>query len=202
MGERERALPFIERALGLNTDAFHVLAEEDTLPQVTNRLRSLAAVRNQNAASSVSSSFLRQYPQSGDAFSLAGDVAFAGNDPARAIELYQVSAQVRRSWPLTRKLVSAMRQIGEGDAAEALLARYVQGDPQNLDALIVHAKLSADEADWLRVQVLLDTAIAQGAGSDATVLSLRARAARELGNEEDAAQAEALLADTLPEPFL
>jgi tetratricopeptide (TPR) repeat protein len=202
MGDRERALPFIERARRLNTNAMHVLAEEDTLPQVTNRLRSFATLRNQNAANSVSSSFLRQHPQSGDAYSLAGDAAFAGNDPARAIELYQVSAQVRRSWPLTRKLVSAMLQAGESDAAKALLARYVRGDPQNLDALIVLAKLSADEADWLRVQVLLDTAIAQGAGSDAVLLSLRAKAARELGNEEDAAQAEALLADTLPEPFL
>ena len=202
MGERERALPFIERARGLNTDVMYVLAEEDTLPQVTNRLRSQIMLRNQGGAKSVSSSFLRQNPQSGDAHSLAGDVAFADNDPGQAIQFYQVSAQVRRSWPLTRKLTSAMMQVGEGEAAKALLTRYVQGEPQNLDALIVLAKLSADAGDWLRVQVLLDTAIAKGAGSDAAVLSLRARAARELGNDEDAAQAEALLAQTLPKPFL
>jgi Tfp pilus assembly protein PilF len=129
-------------------------------------------------------------------------VALASDDALAAIELYQVSAQVRRSWPLTRKLAAAMLQAGEGEAAKVLLARYVQGDPQNLDALIVLARLSAEEADWLRVQVLLDTAIAQGAGSDPAVLTLRARAARELGNEEDVGQAEALLADTLPRPFL
>lgn len=202
MGERERALPFIERARKFNTESMLVLAKEDSLPQVTSRLRSLVTRRDQSSAKSIASSFLRQNPESGDAYSLAGDVAFADNDPGEAIENYQVSAQVRRSWPLTRKLVSAMIQIGEGDAAKAMLTRYVQGDPQNLDAMIVLAKLSANEGDWLRAQVLLDTAIAQGGGSDAVVLSLRARAARELGNDQDVFQAEALLADTLPKPFL
>lgn len=202
LGDRKRAIPYIERASARDDETGFVMGEEPSLPQVTNRLRALAKARNLNAARQVSSSFLRQYPQSGDAHSLAGDVALVSANPLPAIELYQVSAQVRRSWPLTRKLASAMVQAGEGTAAKALLARYVNGDPQNLDALIVLAKLSADEGDWLRVQVLLDTAIAQGGGSDPAVLSLRARAARELGNEEDAAQAEALLADTLPKPFL
>jgi Tfp pilus assembly protein PilF len=202
MGDRNRAIPFIERASQFNNQASFVIEEEASLPQVTNRLRDLLSSRNLSGADSVSSDFLRQFPQSGDAHSLSGDVALASDDALAAIELYQVSAQVRRSWPLTRKLAAAMLQAGEGEAAKVLLARYVQGDPQNLDALIVLARLSAEEADWLRVQVLLDTAIAQGAGSDPAVLTLRARAARELGNEEDVGQAEALLADTLPRPFL
>lgn len=202
MGDRNRAIPFIERANQLSNQASFVIEQESSLPQVTNRLRGLVSTRNLPGAGSVSSEFLRQYSQSGDAHSLAGDIALASNDPVAAIELYRVSAQVRRSWPLTRKLAAAMLQVGEGEAAKVLLARYVQGDPQNIDALTVLAKLSADEADWLRVQVLLDTAIAQGAGSDPAVLALRGQAARQLGNEEDAAQADALLADTLPRPFL
>lgn len=202
MGQRERALPFIDRARNSSTDTSFGLGQENSLPEVTNRLRTALASRDLSSARSVSSTFLRQNPQSGDAHALAGDVALAGGDPIEAIELYIVSAQVRRSWPLARKLTSAMLEAGENEAATALLRRYVQGDPQNLDALIVLAKLSADEGDWLRVQVLLDTAIAQGAGSDAALLSLRARAARELGNEEDLSQVEALLADTLPRPFL
>lgn len=202
MGERGRAIPFIERANELRSDTGFVLPEEQSLPQITNRLRSLVAAQNLSGARSASTFFLRQYPQSGDAHSLAGDVALAADNPLPAIELYQVSAQVRRSWPLTRKLASAMLQAGEGEAAKALLARYVNGDRQNLDALFVLAKLCADDGDWLRVQVLLDTAIALGGGNDPAVLSLRAKAARELGNEEDAAQADALLADAQPRPFL
>lgn len=202
MGERLRAIPYIERANELSGDAGYVLAQEGSLPDVTNRLRKAVAARDLSGAKASSSAFIRQYPESGDAHSLAGDVALAADDPLAAIEFYQVSAQVRRSWPLTRKLTAAMLQAGERDAAKALLARYVKGDPQNLDALMVLARLSADDADWLRVQVLLDTAIAQGAGNDLAFLTLRAKAARELGNEEDAAQADALLADALPKPFL
>ncbi|MEM1052683.1 MAG: tetratricopeptide repeat protein [Pseudomonadota bacterium] len=202
LGDRPRAIPFFEKASRPHEQTRFTLAPGNSLPDVSNRLRGLVSQRNLDQSRGVSTQFIRRYPQSGDAYSLAGDVALAGNDPLAAAEFYKVSAKVRRSWPLTRKLAAAMLQVGEGEAAKALLARYAQGDPQNLDALLFIAKLSAKEADWLRVQVLLDTAIAQGAGSDPVVLTLRAKAARELGNEADASQVKALLQDVLPGPFL
>jgi len=202
MGDREAAILYLERAHRLGDGESFVLMEEESLPNATNRLRGLISARNLSEARAVAGQALREFPESGDAYSLAGDVALADGDPLRAIEAFQVSAKVRRSWPLTRKLIAAMLEAGEGEAAKTLAARYVQGDPLNLDAMMVLAKLSADGGDWLRVQVLLDTAIARGAGSDPAVLTLRGRAARELGNDGDASQAEALLADTLPAPFL
>ncbi|WP_298303100.1 tetratricopeptide repeat protein [uncultured Erythrobacter sp.] len=202
MGGRETAIPYLERASQLDSQTIYVLSEDEALPAATNRLRNLVAAQNLSVARSVSNQTLREFPQSGDAFSLVGDIALAGDNPLRAIEAYQVSAKVRRSWPLTRKLIAAMLEAGESEPAKAVASRYLRGDPLNLDAMIVLARLSAEESDWLRVQVLLDTAIAQGAGSDPAVLALRAKAAHELGNESDAAQANALLADTLPAPFL
>ncbi|KEO91267.1 hypothetical protein EH31_00980 [Erythrobacter longus] len=201
-GNRVAAIPFIERANSLSNGSSFVLTSEGDLPAPTSQLRSLVAAGNLGGARSVAAGVVRQFPQSGDAYSLAGDVALASGQPLEAIEAYRVSAQVRRSWPLTRKLVAAMLEAGEGDAAKALLSRYIKGDPQNLDALMVLARISAQDADWLRVAVLLDTAIAQGAGSDPTALALRAKAARELGNEEDAAQADALFGNLVPKPFL
>lgn len=201
-GDRLAAIPFIERANALGNGSSFVLTSEGDLPAPTRRLRGLLAAGNLSEARSAAAGVVRQFPQSGDAYSLAGDVALANGQPLAAIEAYRTSAQVRRSWPLTRKLVAAMLEAGEGNAAKALLSRYIQGDPQNLDALMVLARVSAQEADWLRVAVLLDTAIAQGAGSDPTALALRAKAARELGNEEDAAQADAMFADLVVKPFL
>lgn len=202
MGDRASAIPYIERANELSNGTSFVLSQEPSLPVATNRLRALVTAQNLGGAKAQTARVIQEFPGSGDAYSLAGDVALVNGDPLAAIELYQVSAQVRRPWPLTRKIVAALIEAGDENAAKTLLARHIKGDPQNLDALMVLARLSAEEADWLRVQVLLDTAIAQGAGSDAAVLSLRAKAARELGNEDDQKQAEALLADTLPKPFL
>lgn len=202
MGERQRAIPYIERANALGNGTSFVLPSAGDLPEPTRALRDLVSAGNMAGAQRSAANVVRQFPQSGDAYSLAGDVALASGNPGAAIEAYEVSAKVRRSWPLTRKLVAAMLEAGEGDAAKALLSRYIQGDPQNLDALMVLARISGGEEDWLRVAVLLDTAIAGGAGSDPTALSLRAKAARELGNEEDADQADALFADLVPKPFL
>ncbi|MEP1421812.1 MAG: tetratricopeptide repeat protein [Erythrobacter sp.] len=201
-GNREAAIPYIERANALGNGSSYVLTSEGGLPAPTSRLRGHVSAGNLSEARAVAASVVREFPQSGDAYSLAGDVALASGQPLAAIEAYQVSAKVRRSWPLTRKLTAAMLEAGESGTAKALLSRYIQGDPQNLDALMVLARLSAQEEDWLRVAVLLDTAIAHGAGSDPTALALRAQAARELGDEGDASQAEAMTADLVAEPFL
>lgn len=109
---------------------------------------------------------------------------------------------MRRSWPLTRKIINAYRSFGDDLAAEVLLARYIAGDPQNTDALFLLAEESAAKEDWLRVGVLLDTAIALGAGNDLEVLRLRSQAAQNLGEEQDAARFAAMLGELKPGEFL
>lgn len=202
MGDRLRGLQYIERARAALGEGAFALAEQSSLPDETNGQRRLIEARNFASARAAAQNVLRRFPQSGDAHALAGDVALASGDNATALELYSVAARVRRSWPLTRKIYQAMLVTGEEDAAKTLLSRYVAGDPQNSDALLALAKHSAGEADWLRVAVLLDTAIAHGAGRDLAVLRLRAEAARQLENEADADQVQALLKEIAPAPFL
>lgn len=202
MGERGRAIPFIERARNANRGESFVLSTGASLPEATNRLRAQVASGNVGAAQSFAANLLRDYPQSGDVHALAGDTALAGGNAARAIELYGVSAQVRRTWPLTRKLIAATRLVGDELAADALLSRYIAGDPHNTEALLLLAERSAEKEDWLRVVVLLDTAMQLGSGSDLEVLALRAEAARKLGREGQAAQFEALHAELRPRDFL
>ncbi len=66
--------------------------------------------------------------------------------------------------PLTRKIIASYNAYGDDRAAQALLSRYIAGDPHNTDALFLLAQTSAQQEDWLRVAVLLDNAIGIGCG--------------------------------------
>jgi len=202
MGERSRAIGFIERAREMRSEGALVLAPDVSLPGPVRRLREQAAAGSNGPAQDLSTDLLQRFPQSGDIHALAGDVALRSGKDLRAIELYGVASQVRRSWPLTRKLIAATRAIGEEEAADAVLSRYLAGDPQNTDALFVLAQLSAEREDWLRVAVVLDTALTLGAGSDLEVLRLRGEAAKALGREDEAERFEALYAELSPPDLL
>lgn len=194
LGDRRRAIPYILRAQQTSNGGQFVLdgaGGGSSLPSVTAELRNLSGNGDRSAARSQAEQLLRRFPYSGDAHLLAGDTALLGGDAEGALELYTVAASVRRSWPLARKIIAAYRQIGDNRAADALLARYIAGDPQNTSALLLLAQRSAQREDWLRVEVLLDTAAQLGAGNDLQVLALRAQAARALGRADDAARFEA-----------
>ena len=206
MGERERAIPFIERALAPRGNGVIVLEGSGrgsgTMPAATAELRDFVGAGNMGAAGRLADILLQRAPYSGDFHALAGDTALMSGNAARALELYEVSAQVRRSWPLTRKLIHALGLVGDDAAADVLLARYLAGDPQNTEALLLLAERSVAGEDWLRVAVVLDTAIAMGAGNDLEVLALRARAASELGKEDEAALYTGLYRALNPGDFL
>ena len=106
---------------------------------------------------------------------------------------------MRRPWPLTRKAVQAYRMLGDEAAAYALLVRHGASEPNNMDALMSLARESAARADWLRTALLLDRAIALGAGNDPALLRLRALAAAEL-DRKDEAQRFSARANTLDPP--
>lgn len=206
MGERERAIPYIESALGTRPEGLIALTGSaqgsGAMPAATAELRDFVLADNTGPARSLANALLERAPHSGDIHALAGDTALVRGETARALELYEVAARVRRSWPLTRKLVHAFDESGDTITADVLLARAIAGDPQNSEALLLLAQRSAAREDWLRVEVLLDTAIALGSGNDLAVLTLRAEAARGLGREEEAEWLEALVLDLKPAPFL
>ena len=189
-GDRARALPLIDRALKARDGGQIVLSGSrqgsESMPAVTAELRDFVGSGNVGAAQRTAQSMLERVPYSGDFHALAGDTQLAGARSRDALELYGVAAQIRRSWPLTRKIIEAYLATGDNVAADVLLGRYIAGDPHNTDALLLYARSSAEREDWLRVAVLLDNAIALGAGNDLEVLELRADAARGLDEVEEA----------------
>lgn len=172
------------------------------MPAATAELRDFALNGNVGLARSLSDILLERAPYSGDFHSLAGDVAMLEGNSQRALQIYETSARVRRSWPLTRRMIAALEDVRAGTTAAALLSRYIAGDPQNTEALLLLAERSAAQEDWLRVAVLLDTAIALGAGNDLEVLSLRADAANELGQSEEAERFAGLYRELSPGDFI
>ena len=67
--------------------------------------------------------------------------------------------------------------------------------------MILLARRRAEQADWLRTEVLLDHVVALGGGHDPTVLELLRDAASAQGKTERAAGFAALLRELRPVPL-
>ncbi len=171
------------------------------LPEPTRQLRRMIASDDLSGAERIATSLRRQFPGSADIHSLIGDVSLAADDPEQALELYQVAAQIRRPWPLTKRIITVYRTAGDQAAADTLLVRHVAGEPHNSEAILMLAERSALAEDWLRVAVLLDYAIELGAGHDPALLRLRANAAEALEREEEAERFASLAEDLHPIDF-
>jgi tetratricopeptide (TPR) repeat protein len=144
----------------------------------------------------------QEFPASSDIRALGGDVALAAGEAQDALTLYREASRVRRPWPLTRKAVQAYRMLGDDAAAYALLARHAASEPNNADALMSLARESAARSDWLRTALLLDRAIALGAGNDPALLRLRAEAAAKLDRMDEARRFSARAKTLDPPPFV
>ncbi|SMQ74345.1 Tetratricopeptide repeat-containing protein [Altererythrobacter xiamenensis] len=149
--------------------------------------RSSAAVRK-------SRELLQRYAGSADALSLAGDAAFAGGDVQGAIERYEASAAVRRPWPLTKRMIMAYREAGQGDEANALLYSHLKGEPGNAEAAGMAAAALADMRRWSEAASMLHHALAHGGGRDTHLLALRARIADAQAGEESLTRSSSELA--------
>ncbi|MFL0356777.1 tetratricopeptide repeat protein [Erythrobacter sp. GH1-10] len=205
LGERAMAAPLIERALAFQTGEAAVLpapnGNPDGLPDQTFAMRQFVNSAPPGEAERYAGELLRQFPESSDIAALAGDAALWRGDPSGALSLYGRAAEVRRPWPLSRKMIHAFRQSGDTAAADALLLRQLRAEPRNAEALIMLAQRSAEDDDWLRVAVLLDHVIEIGAGNDLEVLELRLRSARALDDEASIARFASALAKLGPGDF-
>jgi predicted Zn-dependent protease len=199
VGDRASAAPLLERAAQTTTSAAPVvLADRAGLPPPAAELRQLALAGNWAGAQSAADRLRAQFPLSADMANFAGDVALGAGNGRAALEHYAVATRVRRPWRLAAKGVAAYRLAGDQDAAFALLARHVGGEPDNLDAVMQLATEAAAAEDWVRSAVLLDHVIGLGGGHDPALLRLRLRAARALDKTEDAKRFAALLAAISP----
>ncbi len=205
LGQRREAAALIENArsrpydMPLNLAAYGVGAN---LPEPTREVRRLIAAGQQQQAHARAANHLRRFPGSADLLTIAGDAALAAGDGQGALGMYGQAAQIRRPWPLTRKIILAYRMTGDDDAAHALLVRHLTAEPRNTEALFMLASEVAAEEDWLRAAILLDNVMALGAGNDPELLALRIEAARALGDTNVAERLAAWIDDLRPAPFL
>lgn len=197
LGNRARAAELISKAYAMQDADWDSLSSRGflggNLAGPTTNVRTAIESGNASGAFRQAEGFKRQYPQSADVLALAGDAALANGSLSNAIANYTASAKVRRPWPLTSKLVEALRQAGEEQAANALLSRYTLSDPRNADAILSLVKIAQENEDWDRVSALTQYAIDLGTGQDPSVLQSSLAAANALGKTAQAKQLESLL---------
>ncbi|MFN3863901.1 MAG: tetratricopeptide repeat protein [Erythrobacter sp.] len=198
LGERASAAPLLARAYAPPATVPVVLSAREGLPQPTADLRGSAAAGQTDQARLTAQGLQARFPASADIALLAGDTHLAHGDARGALERYALAARIRRPWPLTRKAAFAYCSAGDAIAADTLLARHVAGEPDNAAAVVMLAQSLGARGAWERAALLLDHAIALGAGHDPALLALRARAAQELGQNDAAARFAALRAELRP----
>ncbi len=198
IGDRASAAPLLARANGGAQVKPVVLTAQPGLAPLTRELRSMAASGDWAGANAFAKSLSARFSTSADIASLAGDAALGAGDPRAALENYSLAAKVKRPWPLTRKAALAYRQSDDGRAADTLLARHVAGEPTAITPLFALAQRQAEKGDWTRTALLLDQAMRLGGGHDPALISLRIKAARELGEAGEVGRFAALLAQVRP----
>ncbi len=198
-GDREAAAPLLARAYRAQSAGAPVtLAAREGLPQPSADLRRRLLAADRSGARAAAEALRARFPASADVGSLVGDAMLGAGDAPAALTAYGRAAEVRRPWPLTRRMVAAYAAIGNRAAADRLLARHVAGETENASALIALARQQAATGDWARAAALLDHAIRLGAGHDPALLGLRLEAARALGETGEARRFAALLAEVQP----
>lgn len=197
-GDRAAAAPLLARAVAPMSGRPVVLAPREGLPPPTADVRRALLAGNRASARDQAKALRERFPASADVASLVGDALTGAGDPQAGLAAYNLAAEVRRPWPLTRRMVVAYHRTGNHEAADFMLLRHVEGETRTATALIALARRLAQTGDWARTAMVLDHAIALGAGHDPEVLGLRLRAARGIGQGADAQTFAALLAEVRP----
>lgn len=198
LGNRAAAAPLLARAYQPVSTEPVLLAVRDGLPGPTSVVRRALWADNAAGARQQAAALRSRFPASADVAVLSGDALLGQGDPRAALAAYARASEARRPWPVTRKAVWTFARHGNTAAAEILLTRQVAGEPQTASALVDLARRQAARGDWRRTALLLDHALALGAGHDPALLDLRMRAAREEGDRGGAERFAALLAELRP----
>ncbi|MCB5424353.1 tetratricopeptide repeat protein [Altererythrobacter sp. CC-YST694] len=202
LGDRAAAAPLLDRAAGPVPAAIVPLGlgeagelalfrwgdDPDRLDGAVPRVRQLLADGNLDEAQAYVTRLGARFAGSVDIEVLAGDVALAQRDAARALALYSKAAQVRRSLSLTARMIAALRMLGREGEGRALLAAFLAQHPQNGDAAAMLGYMAADAGDWNRAEGLLRFARQQhdGGGRDPVLFAILADAAMQRGAKAEA----------------
>ncbi len=174
LGDREKAAPYLDRALRGPTGARVVALPAATsldvakLRGTSDGANTVALVRGLIKAGRTAEArarageWLRKHPGSADAMALAGDASFAARDPLGALVHYRSAAAIRRPWPLAKRMAAALEASGNIAAAEALIAAQLASDPNNTEAAAMLARRLAARGEHQRADLLTRRAAANG----------------------------------------
>jgi len=152
-------------------------------------VRGLIAAKLPAQAIANAEAFLLRAPGSGNAYALAGDAYLAAGQGGKAAEYYAQAAEIRQSWPLTRRMAAAELAAGRRRSALTLLEYELANNSANTDAAVLLAQAALEAGDASKAVLLIEGAIANGASRDPQVWMLRARAALALDDAETARNA-------------
>jgi tetratricopeptide (TPR) repeat protein len=170
LGEREKAAPYLDRALASAAPPHLARLAPSTPPDAaTSRggadgvttvalVRGLLRSGHAAEARSRAESWLKAHPGSADAMGLAGDAAFAARDPRGALRHYRAAAAIRRPWPLAKRMAAALEASDDIAGAEVLVTAHLAGEPNNAEAAAMLARRFAARGDRAHAEALLQHA--------------------------------------------
>ena len=197
LGSRDQAAALLDRAADPQDDDLVAMQPAVALSVTSTRgvgdaQDALSLVRgrivsgDRSGAITAAKAFQQRYPGAADAFALLGDAYLSNRQIGAALQAYDKAAQVRRTWPLARRMIAALRAVGRRDDAIALAEAHLAGNPSNGELASMLARFAYDAGDLGRASALLDQALRHGYDRDADVLSLRAMVAQRQGDIETA----------------
>ncbi len=158
-------------------------------------LRRMMSEGRHAEATAHAAALLDSYPESADVERLAGDVFLLTGDPAAALDRYRRAAAVRRDFALVERMAFALRATSQPDAAQALLADYLEQNPRSAAASAMLGRSFGGRGDWPRAATLMRHAASLSTGDPLLLVDL-AEAELAAGNVE-AAEIAARRAHTL-----
>ncbi|MFZ1742455.1 MAG: tetratricopeptide repeat protein [Pontixanthobacter sp.] len=191
--ERDKAAKFLDEAAAPKSGNLVAISGANALGAAEARgvnsgrdaldlIRARISAGNPGAAIDASSAFLRLFPGSFDALSLAGDANLAAKRFPAARVNYSKAASIRQPWTLTRKMIAAARGAGSQRDALEILTRYFIGDQANVEAAGLLAREAMDSGDAESAAIFADHALLNGGGQDPALLVLRSQIALQLGD--------------------
>lgn len=184
-GDRAGAAALLDRAAAANIPTLMPLAEPNAPAVLAPRwnaspalpgtavpyVRSLLGTGNLGGASQVAARYAELRPGSGDALSLKGDVELASGAAVPALQHYMLASQVRFPDLLLLRIGEAYDRLGQGAAAQPLVARYLDAFPGSQLAARMAANRAALAGDWETARSLLESLRARAGGRDFRLLA-------------------------------
>ncbi len=117
---------------------------------------------------------------------LVGDALGTRGDFAGAVEQYRRAANLAFSEPVALRLIEALRRSGQLDAADGVLALFLQQNPRNVPAQIMVAARMMAREEWAEAIEVYEGLRRRLGNNDATILNNLAWAYAQTGDYERA----------------